>query len=62
MLPRLHGRTLTLFGFNLRFSFFTRTRRKAYGRSRRLIITIRSSACSTAARVTNQSASARSHR
>ena len=60
MLPRLHRWAFVVFGFNRGFYFFTRTRRKIYRRNRRLIITVRPSSCSTAARLIIRFASARS--
>ena len=51
MLPGLHGWAFVVFGLNRGFLFFIRTRRKTYRRDRRLIITVRPSSCSTAARL-----------
>ena len=51
MLPGLYGWAFVIFCLNRGFYFFTRTRRKTNRRNRRLIITVRPSSCSTAARL-----------
>jgi hypothetical protein len=51
MLPGLHRWAFVVFNLNRGFYFFTRRRREIYRRNRRLIITVRPSSCSTAARL-----------
>jgi hypothetical protein len=60
MLPGLHRWPFVAFNLTRGFYFFTRRRRKIYRRNRRLIITVRPSSCSTAARLIIRFASARS--
>jgi hypothetical protein len=51
MLPGLQRWDFVVFGVRLRFYFFARTRREACQRDRHFIITVRSSAGSTPARL-----------
>jgi hypothetical protein len=51
MLPRLHRWPFLVFNLNRGFYFFTGRRQKTHRRNRRLIITVRPSSCSTAARL-----------
>jgi hypothetical protein len=60
MLPGLHRWPFVVFNLNRGFYFFTTRRQKTHRRNRRLIITVRPSTRSTAARLTGLFASARS--